>query len=774
MSRNLSSFTADSNKGEGASWIRAGLLLCFLLTFSAAVQPASAQQDATLRVVITSAEDGNPVIGANLIITDPAAGDTLSAGVTNSDGYHQFSNLPAGDVQLAISFIGYETERQILTLEEGESRNYRTVLEVSAEQLDEMVVQAARGAARREAGMQRIAVSDMGRIPTPGPSGDLAMYLQTLPGVVTGGDRGGEFHVRGGTPAQNLVYVDNLPVIKPFHISNLFSAFPQETVESVDMYAGGFGAEYLGATSSVLDVRLRPGNMREYRGSAALSPYLASVHAEGPIQEDRTSFLAMIRHSAIEQTGPLFAREDVPMRFYDMTGRYSVRQDNLSCNVTGINTYDRGQVNPERDLRLTWNNTAFGGRCLAYSERLNYAYDFSMGYTGYQNTEADTDGDAEREAGLHMIYVSLDSERQVLGQSMDLGFRWNVENHYATLDERFTDVESFDDYNTSIHGYIGTEWNLFDRLLLNPSIGTQISQQRIDTPTLEPRFRMSWLPDGTDRQEFSLAVGKYNQMMDGITDERDAGTVFYVWKPVSAGDPLPTTYQGILGYRQQLGRNLEINMEGYAKEHRNIPVSRWTPEAGMTVRTALANGLTYGADIRVELDMHPLYVFLGYDWSQVEYEAASGDLGAWRQGPVFSFHPAHDRRHQFNSVFSYEMGGVTTSVRWELGTGNPYTQLFGHDLALTRLPDEDPMQHPGTAMALFQEPYGARLPAYHRLDVSMDRTFNVSERMGLDLEIGAINSYNRANIFYFDVNTFQRVDQMPLLPYISIAAHFNQ
>jgi hypothetical protein len=119
-------------------------------------------------------------------------------------------------------------------------------------------------------------------VPVPAASRDLAAYLQTLPGVVTTGDRGGQMFIRGGTHTENLTLMDGLLIHQPFHILGFFSAFPEELISSVDFYAGGFGARYSGRTSSVLDVRMRDGNRNEYAGTGSVSPFVAEPVLEGP------------------------------------------------------------------------------------------------------------------------------------------------------------------------------------------------------------------------------------------------------------------------------------------------------------------------------------------------------------------------------------------------------------------------------------------------------------------------------------------------------------
>lgn len=743
---------------------------------------ANGQETATLRVMITSEEDGNPVLGANLILKSPDE-DTLQVGTSDTDGFFEFSNIEAREYRLTISYIGFQTHREQVNLEPGETKLVNTALSVSTEMLDEVRIQVAGGAARREAGRQTITAEELGRIPTPGPGGDLTMYLQTQPGVVTTGDRGGDLHIRGGTPAQNLILVDNMPIIKPFHISNLFSAFPQATINSVDIYAGGFGAEYIGATSSVLDVTLRPGNMREYQSQVASSPYMLSFQAEGPLRQDDQSLMIMGRRSIIEHTGPVFSGEEVPLDFYDMIGRYSIQRPGISCSMTAIHTYDEGQINPHRQIMLDWTNSVVGGRCLGYSEQFDNTFDVTIGYTNYSSSEGGIDQNI-RTAGIQKGYLRLDLEQDFWGLPLDYGFSWELTRILADLDDPFAEVQedagmrfstltaSIDEYISSLKLYATVNWNPNEYFTVKPGLAYQIKQSELNA-SFEPRLRVNWKPDGTERREITLAAGRYHQMLEGITDERDAGTVFYVWTPTRHGEPLPRSLHGILGYRRDFGIGLEYNIEAYAKDHKSIPVSEWTREPGNTIRTAYADGFTYGADVRFEVDRYPFYALMSYGIAEVTYEATAEDLVAWIDQSVFSFNPAHDRRHQFNLIGSYQLGDFTASINWQYASGRPFTQVYAYNIALNNLPFQNPVEVPGRPQTLYSEPYDARLPGYHRLDIAIERKFIISPWLTVETEIGAINSYNSRNIFYFDVNTLQRVDQMPFLPYFSLKADIN-
>lgn len=727
-----------------------------------------AQSDATLRIVVTSAEDGGPLQGTNLLLMNLADGATVEAGATNRDGYHQMTGVEPGQYLLQISHVGFETHRDTLQLDAGR-RLYSVAMVVKPGRLEEITVEGARGAAERAAGLQTIRATDIERIPTPGPTGDLASYLQTLPGVVSVGDRGGQLYIRGGAPTQNRFLVDGLPVVQPFHISSFYSSFPQEIVQSVDLFAGGFGAQYGEALSSVLDVRLRPGNMKSYDGSAAVGPHLASLTAEGPIVRGEQSFLLSARYSLIEQTAQPLIGEEAPIGFYDVTGRYSFQYDNASCNVTALLTHDEGSIGADENRELSWSNTVIGGRCLILDEEFGHTFSIRGGYTGFENA-AGAIGSPEQIASRWRMYLVLNQDQTLLGQPVDFGARITAGNYSANIDEQFVGIETVDRFQGMVRLHWSIDWSVNDYLAVTPSLAAQVDASI--KPSVDPRLRMSVQPDGTDQQEFNFAVGIYHQIDEGISDERDAGNAFTVWRPPNDEDPLPEARHAIAGYRQRIGEGFETSVEGWVKSMHDIPVSKWTPQAKLETETARANGTAYGADARIEFEYGPFYAYAGYGWSTVTYEAATDDLGAWVDGKVFEYTPPHDRRHQVNAVSSYEAFGFTTSVSWEYGTGRPFTQVYGFDLAL-ELPDENPLKNPGTAQTLFQEPYGARLPAYHRLDISLTRSFDLAPGVSLEAELGAINTYDRPNVFYYDVDRLTRVDQSPLMPYFSLQVSAN-
>lgn len=732
--------------------------------------PALGQSEGLVRGVVTSASDGGVLQGANVVFS-ASSSDVRRAAVTDEDGYYEIRALPPAQYRVRISYVGFSTHQDTVTVSERR-RNYNVTLISTAQQLDEVRVEVKRGVTRRRAGLQTVGAEDLGRIPTPGPAGDLASYLQTLPGVVAGGDRGGGLNIRGGKTSQNLFRVDGLPLVKPLHISNFYSSFPEQAVKEVDVYAGGFGAEYMGKISAVVDVSLRQGNMQKYAGSASFSPFVSSTRIEGPIDKGRRSFLAIFRRSTVEETaGPLLGRT-IPLTFYDFTGRYSLQREGASCSITAIRTYDQGRLSNERNTALSWSNAAVGGRCLLFGAGLDHALEVSAGYTGFQNTAGTVD-DAERSAGLRKGFFDLEQEQQTPWGTLRLGMRTEVTFYEFDVDQKFTFSQSGRPFGGALNAFGGLEIDLGERLTLVPSLGFQL-HSRTFPPTFEPRFRLTYRPDGTDRQEVSLALGKYHQMSQGITDTQDAGTEFAIWTPEPVADTPPRALHGILGYRQQIVDGLSLNVEGYVKDIANISVPKWSVVDRFETDLTSADGQAYGVDARIEVTSGPVYVYAGYGWSRVTYEAAQEDLGAWIEGSVFEFSPSHDQRHRVNIVSEVQFGEFSGSLSWEFGSGRPYTRANGFDLA----PDvinqlESPTETAGQALVLFDEPYGERLPAYHRLDVSVSRSFELTSRTGLRVKVGAINAYDRRNIFYYDISRDNVVEQIPIYPYVSLTVSVN-
>jgi hypothetical protein len=201
---------------------------------------------------------------------------------------------------------------------------------------------------------------------------------------------------------------------------------------------------------------------------------------------------------------------------------------------------------------------------------------------------------------------------------------------------------------------------------------------------------------------------------------------------------------------------------------KDIPVPAWQATTQFTTRLDRADGRVLGVDTRVEYTRPHFYGFVGYGYASTLYEATQPEFEVWFGDPVQRYHPPQDRRHQLNALTTLDLAGFRASARWQFGTGLPFSRPIGFDEAFDfthELPDVD--TNVGTTRMLLDRPFTGRLPTMHRLDVSLGRGFELPFGR-VTAAIGAINAYDRQNMFYYDLFTGRRVDQLPLAPYASV------
>jgi len=742
------------------------ILLIVSIWLICGIQGVSAQQ-ASIQGIVTDRTTGQPLYGANIVLSSLPDEENVLGAAADNEGFYTIDSIDPGIWSLRISYIGYVAYEDTLQFKEGENRTVNVALEQDDALLDEVLIEQALGAARREEGRQRITPVELTRIPGPA-TGDLATYLQTLPGVVSSGDRGGQFFIRGGTPSQNMVLVDGALIYKPAHIVGFYSPFPENLVAGADFYAGGFGPRYTDRISSVLDIQMRHGNRYSYTGSAAVSPFAAEVFAEGPITVGKSSWIFSARNSLIEQTSTWYPIEEQPLKFGSQFLKGSYIDNSTRCSAMVMNTYDRGRMDFEAEESISWRNFVLGGKCVALPEGSRVLMDTNVNLTHFTNSVKDVEpfGFSSKATRL-----SLDLNlRQYAGDiRFDYGFYANLRYLNYDLGEKFVGLQRDDFSQLNAGAHFETSIPVGQRLRMQPGVAFSLNPGGIGT-SIEPRFRFSWQPFGSEKEEVSGAVGIYRQSIVGISDMRDLSSVFVAWMSTPIGDSQMEAIHAMLGWQQTITEGLSWSVESYYKRMSNLPVPVWSTIARFTTDLALADGRVYGSDIRLEYSRGSFYGLIGYGYSNTLYESAQDHFSVWFGEPIQEYHPPHDRRHQLNALFSMDVGSFTAGVRWQLGTGLPFTRPMGFDDLLDfreRLPDVN--NDRGTRRVILDKPYQGRMPTVHRMDVSVERTFRFSQSGSqVNLQVGAINTYDQTNIFYYDVFTHRRIDQFPVVPYLTL------
>ena len=197
---------------------------------------------------------------------------------------------------------------------------------VRQQKLKEVVVTSSQSASKRmkevQIGVEKIDISKMTQIPTLFGEKDILKSIQMLPGVKAESEGSCGFMVRGGTAAQNLVMIDNAPIYNPGHFVGLFSAFNDEAMQTASLYKGQIPAMFGGATSSVLDVATKAGDMSDWHAGVSIGLLASKVEVDGPIVKDKVSMLFSARRSYLDLFLKLSEKyRENTMNFYDVNFR---------------------------------------------------------------------------------------------------------------------------------------------------------------------------------------------------------------------------------------------------------------------------------------------------------------------------------------------------------------------------------------------------------------------------------------------------------------------
>ena len=750
----------------------------------ATLNHSSWAQTATVSGFVSDDSDGQALELVNVVLLQDGA--LIAGNVTNQDGVYLLRKLEAGIYTLVVSFIGYERHQQELRLQEDKVLTINVNLIPEAETMDEVVVQSERtgGAARITAGRQTIRPEDLELIPSPDVTPDLINYLSTLPGIVSLGDRGGQLFIRGGEPTQNMVQLDRMLIYQPFHVLGFYSAFPGDILSKSDIYAGGFGSRYGGRISSVLDILTRNGNNRRLAGAIGISPFVSSIRLEGPLIPRRVSILASVRESFIEEGAARYVDSPMPFAFGDVFGKLHAEVSSKSrFSVSYLRTHDRGVLNEDIEdsvipEQVRWKNEAIGLRWLVLPKFISAATEFNVTHSRLNTQQGPTDSPS-RQSSIKSTHVGIDVSFQGIRVDGHAGVSIRLNSLDSQLDGFFQNIELKRVSLDEAAQYVELNFKWPNGLNIQPGVRVQFYQVNID-PELEPRLRVIW-----DRGKFQIsgAAGIYNQEIVGVTDRRDAASVFTAWtsipqpternlaRDIRAGR-LPGAFHAILGYRYTPTESFELSIEGFHKDISNLFVPEWTAFPQFITNVQPATGQSQGFDFRAELRKPRFYAAVNYGLSNTRYSAEQFQLELWYGEERLRYRPPHDRRHQINVIAHWELWGMDMNAKWEFGSGLPFSRALGFDAFILVDDLVDVRDIPGAQRVIYERPFNGELPAYHRLDASVSKSWS-TKHAKLTLQGSVINIYDRRNLFYLDIFTLQRVDQLPIVPTLGLQVAFE-
>ena len=754
---------------------------------------AFAQND--VKGFVYEKQTGEPMMFCNVYLK----GTTLGAS-TDINGFFNITKIPDGDYTIMITNLGYDTISEPVSLRNKQVVNKKFYLEESSVMLQAVSITADKIEARTETKTSVVNVTPkvITRIPTMGGQADLAQYLQVLPGVVFTGDQGGQLYIRGGSPIQNKVLLDGMVVYNPFHSIGLFSVFDTDIIRNAEIYTGGFGAEYGGRISSVMDITTRDGNKTRLAGKVGATTFGAKLTLEGPIKkaknpEDATaSFILSAKNSYLESTSQsiykgLLNGQTLPYNYQDLYGKISINAANGSkINLFGFNFND--DVNNYKSIsNFGWDSYGAGANFVVIPGKSSVLIEGNMAFSDYKaaltesNNPNRTSSINGFNAGFAFTYFlgknSLKYGIELLGFKTEFDYVKSNGIHISQV-ENTTELGAYIKYKAQ-----------FDNLILEPSFRVQ-AYASLSEVSPEPRLAIKY--NVNDWFRIKAAGGYYTQNLIAANSDRDVVNLFYGF--LSGQADLPKYFDGeevtsklqkaihyIIGTEFDVAFNTTLNVEAYYKDFRQLtsmnrnqvysvedaPIG--TPEIEKK-DFMVERGKAYGLDFSLKYDSHRWYLWGAYSLGYVnkDYEDSNGDIHTYRTH--------YDRRHNVNLLATYTAGAKNQwefSARWNFGTGFPFTQVTGfyEELPYNNI-DFDPYTESGYLGILYDELNTGQMPTYHRLDIDVKRKFYFSENVKLEANLGVTNVYNRENIFYIDIVSAESIYQLPLMPSLGLTLSF--
>lgn len=751
--------------------------------------------------------DGEPLVGATVYI--PA----LQAGAyTNESGIFSIDKLQPGQYDILAFYFGYDTLRQDVTVDlRGATTIGFALSERSIFANEVEIVGQKTGEIQKtevNIGVTSISAPEIKLIPSLG-SADLAQFLQVLPGVVFTGDQGGQLYIRGGTPIQNMVLLDEMVIYSPFHSIGLFSVFDPDYIRSVEVHSAAFPGQYGGRTSSVIDIKTRNGSVSKFKAKLNANPFSTNALVEGPLVKGKAgagvSYLLSARNNYIDQTSPTLYSyindgQGLPYNYLDLYGKLTLTDGVNNASVFGFSHQDN--VNLEFPADIGWDSYGGGGNFQLLPSGASAIVSGSFAYSNYETSLRSQSETFPRRSSINgfngtlkLSYIinrvdEFSFGTSFLGFSTDYVFT-NSFGFRTQQNASNTEAAVFLLYKKVFQQKMANG-KTFERAVIEPSLHFHYynNQSRV---LAEPRLRAKLNFPGLS---FSFGTGLYSQNLLAAVSDRDVVNLFQGF--LSAPEDLayrirPTTLQyawhALTGVELELVPNLTTNVEAWYKGFPQLTNINRDKIFNEDPNFITETGEAYGLDLILKYNTRDLYFYSNYSLARVTRTDRLQTDDPRTYAPIF------DRRHTVNVVLAYKNGDFGTyddgarrmrtkfderkwefSVRWSLGSGFPFTQTQGYFEKLTfndnGAQTDLATQNGQLGLILSSDLNAGRLPYYHRLDASVRRRWILRNSILVEADASVVNAYNRQNIFYFDRIRFAAVYQLPIVPSLGLTLKY--
>ena len=710
---------------------------------------------------VKDAKTGEVLLFANVVIVE------LGTGVTsNQYGYYSLK-IPAGNYTFQYSYLGYESVTRKVTLKENVTIDMELPPKSTTLKEVEITGQAGKSAVRSvEMSAIQIDIKQLKAIPVLFGEKDILKGIQLLPGVSPSSEGSSNYFVRGGEADQNHILLDEAPVYNASHLLGFFSVFNSDAIKDVKLYKGGIPAPYGGRVSSVLDIRMRDGNSKEWGVSGGIGLISSRLTMEGPLVKDKSSILLSGRRTyadvALKAVSDL--ADSLTFYFYDfnLKANYILGgKDRIYLSgYLGRDIFARKQAGFDSGngtLTLRWNHTfnqeLFLNTSLIYSD-YSYGFKAAFGDFSFKLTSGIIDYSLKQdftwypnpdnmirfgwnsayhqfEPGNFTPANSSDSARILSRiepqQALESGF-------YISNEQKISKVFSMNyGIRLSIFNNIGpsTVKTYGSNKEILDSVAYSTGKFYHTYVGFEPRMTVTALIDSTNSIKAS-----YNRMFQylHILSNSLSSSPTDLWTPTSPLIKPTIADQFAVGYFKNLPKgNWDLSVEAYYKilgnlvDYKNGANTFLNPD--LEAELEFGRGRAYGLEFSAGKTYGKLTGWVSYTLSKSEKQFDNINYGKW-------FSARQNRTHNISIVATYQLTErVSFSGNWIYYTGDAVTFPSGKYVI------------DGTLVNLYTERNGSRMPDYHRLDLGLTYQFKPKKRWSSDINFSIYNVYDRKNAY---------------------------
>ncbi|RIJ33989.1 TonB-dependent receptor [Pontibacter oryzae] len=729
--------------------------LLFLLLIPSYVRA----QQRVVQGYVRANSNGEALIGATV------AAPGISAGtITNERGYYTLS-LPEGEHTLQATYVGYSSASKTIQVRQQDqqvnfilqpSANELTVVEIQASSLQQKLNDTRMSVATLSAREAKLLPALFGEV-------DLVKTLQLKPGIQSGGEGTSGLYVRGGGPDQNLVLLDDAVIYNASHLFGFFSVFNPDAVNKVELYKGGFPAQFGGRLSAVVDVEQNEGNSERITAQGGLGLISSRLTLDGPIVKDKGTFLVSGRRTYVDVFTRQINRLNEENKDYNPIPDYYFYDLNTRLDYT---------LGPKDELSLS----GYYGRDFFGFEDSDFSFGFDWGNTMgnlrwrhkfsdnlYATTSASVTGykyNINNKIDIFSFKLSSSIQDYTLKTDFDwflkgghsLKFGAQATRHNFTVGRLNFDSEDNSQSFSSGNKLEGSEFGVYAsddykvNALLSFNYGLRLSGFHSDGKThtaLEPRVSAKY-----NLSESSSVKASYASMMQYVHLVSNSGASLPtdIWYPSTPDVAPQRSQQAALSFNKLLGKgNYLLTNEVYYKWMQNQIDFR--DGANLFVNDSLENeflfgkGRSYGTEIYLEKVKGRTTGWLGYtlSWTYRKFDSTN-DLDDINDGRWFP--TRYDRRYDISLVLMHRLNKcLSLTSAFVYGTGNAYS------LPVARFPYQDVEGKDPTVVPIYTDRNSFRLPAYHRLDLGA--VLKLKPKRGeADLTFSVYNVYNRRNPYF--------------------------